>query len=102
LGSFVTVQKNSSDRLDFYIIDGQQRLTSLTLLLLAIYHIDNNRKSEIDRMIFTDTQGKEKTLILKQTQDDDDYLSQIISNNERFHKENANIINNYIFFSNFI
>ena len=104
LGSIIIKQLDvtSGSKKECFIIEGQQRLTSLTLLLLAIYHIDNNRKSEIDRMIFTDTQGKEKTLILKQIQKDEAYLSQIISNTERLHKENSNIINNYLFFYDFI
>lgn len=38
LGSYVLSRKDGKD----YIIDGQQRLTTLTLLFLAIYHLSND------------------------------------------------------------
>lgn len=37
-GSIVSVQSESGTMEEFLIIDGQQRLTTISLLLLAIYH----------------------------------------------------------------
>ena len=54
IGSIVYIAGNIStiDR-EFYIIDGQQRLTTLTLLFLAIYHVlkqDELTKDEASRI----------------------------------------------------
>ena len=38
-GSIVSVQSETGTMEEFLIIDGQQRLTTISLLLLAIYHL---------------------------------------------------------------
>jgi uncharacterized protein with ParB-like and HNH nuclease domain len=105
LGSFVIVQKDIKDPFNFYIIDGQQRLTSLTLLLLAIYHsnteIARGATPQIEKLIFSNISSSEKRLILKQIQKDDAYLYKIIQN-EEFHVDDSNILNNYTFFSKYV
>jgi len=102
LGSFVIVKKEAHE---FFIIDGQQRLTTITLLLLAIYNnnseIAKGHQAFIKRLIFSNIQESDKRLILKQIQKDDAFLSKII-NKEFTHNDNSNIINNYSFFSNYI
>lgn len=45
LGSFVVSRKDNID----YIIDGQQRLTTLTLLFLGIYHVSRSKGKEIQK-----------------------------------------------------
>jgi len=57
LGSIVISQKNGEN----FIIDGQQRLTSLTLLLIFIYNqpgISLEQKKEISNLVFSTKYGK--------------------------------------------
>lgn len=46
-GSIVSVQSESGTMEEFLIIDGQQRLTTISLLLLAIYHLLSSGKMVI-------------------------------------------------------
>ena len=56
LGSITLSQSNGS----LFIIDGQQRLTSITLLLIYIYHSieDDNQRSKISNLIFSEKFSK--------------------------------------------
>jgi uncharacterized protein with ParB-like and HNH nuclease domain len=56
-GSIVSVQNENGNMEEYLIIDGQQRLTTVSLLLLAIYHLLPERKS-----ISQDPQLTEKIL----------------------------------------
>ena len=53
LGSIVLTEKDRA------IIDGQQRLTSLTLLLIYLHHLQKDRKDTVDiqRLIFSEQYG---------------------------------------------
>ncbi len=57
LGSIILCEKNGNK----YIIDGQQRLTTITLLLIYLKnHLNNEKqKSKISNLIFSDVYGKE-------------------------------------------
>ena len=57
LGSIIISHKNSRN----YIIDGQQRLTTLTLLLIHLHHLQKNREDavhDIEKMIFSQKYGQ--------------------------------------------
>jgi hypothetical protein len=55
LGSIVINHENGKD----YLIDGQQRLTSLTLLLIYLYHLHNGQEEHgLGNMIFATKFGK--------------------------------------------
>lgn len=56
LGSIIISHKNNRN----YIIDGQQRLTSLTLLLIFLHRLQQGRPDEIDvkDLIFSEKYGK--------------------------------------------
>lgn len=43
-GSIVTEYISSGKNTEYYIIDGQQRLTTISLLLLAIYALIDDKK----------------------------------------------------------
>jgi len=58
LGTIITATENSQK----YIVDGQQRLTSLTLLLIYLHHLAQNGNQEIEdvsSMIHSSTFGKQ-------------------------------------------
>ena len=56
LGSIILVDKNSQT----FVIDGQQRLTSLTLLLIYVYRKfgKDNQKQNLLNLIYSDTYGE--------------------------------------------
>ena len=58
LGSIVISKKDETN--ERYIVDGQQRLTTLTLLLINLYRMSDNTedKSEIANLIFSEEFGK--------------------------------------------
>ena len=55
LGTIITVKEGNQN----YIVDGQQRLTTLTLLLIAIHHMRGNRQSiaDVSPLIFSESYG---------------------------------------------
>ena len=57
LGSIIISHKNNHN----YIIDGQQRLTTLTLLLIHLHNLQKNREDavhDIEKMIFSQKYGR--------------------------------------------
>lgn len=91
---------------ELVIIDGQQRLTTITLLYVALYHyaIDNNLEdlaSEIhDTVIINKYVDNEHKLKLKPTENNDKDLKALIYNTQIETKEHyaSNIITNYNYF----
>jgi len=67
LGSIVSIYHDDGDDLEYLIIDGQQRLTTLSLLLLALYKIIDN---EILESNITKEQIKDEYLINKYSKDE--------------------------------
>jgi len=110
IGSIVYIAGNIStiDR-EFYIIDGQQRLTTLTLLFLAIYHVlkqDELTKDEASRIydqyIINFYSKKEIKLKLIQSVDNGnlEILDKISKDkvDELTTYSNASMLKNYLFF----
>jgi len=67
LGSIVSIYHDDGEDLEYLIIDGQQRLTTLSLLLLAIYKIINNNLLQTN---VNKEQIKDEYLINKYSKDD--------------------------------
>lgn len=63
LGSIILNKKDVGDNVVFSIVDGQQRITSITLLLIHVFHIGMEKNIESDilsrikRMIYSDSWG---------------------------------------------
>jgi len=55
LGTIITVKENNQN----YIVDGQQRLTTLTLLLILIHHMRKGSSSiaDVSSLIFSENYG---------------------------------------------
>ena len=64
LGSVVISSRNGQK----FIIDGQQRLTSLTLLLIYLYNLQRgraeNERVDVDKLIYSEKYGKKSFLSL--------------------------------------
>ena len=105
-GAIVTSENDEGIKEDL-VIDGQQRLTTISLLLLAIYNNIRDRKLETldnklaDR-IYNDfladqyTDDIDKKLMLKLTEDDDYAYKALYTNSKNI--ENSNITINYRYF----
>ncbi|MFH1252074.1 MAG: DUF262 domain-containing protein [bacterium] len=95
LGSIILCEKNGNK----YIIDGQQRLTTVTLLLVFLKnHLSNEKqKVKISSLVFSDVYGKESFNI--DVEERKDCMNSLF-NNQSFDTTNAsesvqNIINRY-------
>ena len=96
LGSIILCEKNGNK----YIIDGQQRLTTVTLLLIFLKNHLNNEKQKvkISSLVFSDVYGKESFNI--DVEERKDCMNSLF-NNQSFDITNAsesvqNILNRYI------
>jgi uncharacterized protein with ParB-like and HNH nuclease domain len=67
LGSIVSIYHDDGDDLEYLIIDGQQRLTTLSLLLLALFKIIDNNELEAN---VTKEQIRDEYLINKYSKDE--------------------------------
>lgn len=81
LGSIVLIKKQTSAFSK--VVDGQQRLTTLTILLAALRHVieDNDLKGELSEYIYQKgkkTKGSEDTFRLKLREKDNDYFKSLI------------------------
>ena len=83
MGSIVVISKGDAT---MSIIDGQQRITSLTLLLIYLYHaIGISKGAILQNMIFSDSYGEKSFNI--QVQERKDCLDGLYNNNEYNPKE---------------
>ncbi len=105
-GSIVYVENDIGGCHEYVIIDGQQRLTTVSLLLLAIrnYIADNNIENGINGLKITEAYltdkyaAGEKKLKLKLVQGDDDAYDRLIENISPI--TNNNVTVNYEYFYN--
>jgi uncharacterized protein with ParB-like and HNH nuclease domain len=100
IGSIVSVYNEEGKHTEFMIIDGQQRLTTLSLLFLAISNSNYSSKEEKDKI-------KNEYLMDKYSEDKKLKLKLIKGDNEAFQKlfeekndliESSNITQNYLYF----
>lgn len=95
LGSIIICEKNG----DKYIIDGQQRLTTITLLVIYIRNIlsDEDQKSKLYSLIFSDTFGKKSFNI--DVEERNECMIELIKNNvpdiTNAQESIENIVNRY-------
>ncbi|MEN8435873.1 DUF262 domain-containing HNH endonuclease family protein [Clostridium septicum] len=108
LGSIVSIYHDDGDGQEYLVIDGQQRLTTISLLLLAIYNLIDSRKINTD---FKKEQLKEEYLVNKYSHDDkklrlkhikDDSIAfeRLFTNREEEFIQDSNITKNYKYFKN--
>ncbi len=94
---------NSASFNEFILIDGQQRITSILLLLLAIHNKlpnDDYNKQAIYNRYLTNSIGPEKRRVkLKQTENDEDIFDKIVQNQSLTEDEKkSKIFENYNYF----
>lgn len=106
LGTVVQVQQDEEGGLKHYVIvDGQQRMTSIYLLLKALYdNCDENDKEELRGLLFNDSashdfdkQDKNK-LKLKPIKTDNEQFIMLMSDHQEKMDRSSNIWINYDYF----
>lgn len=104
MGSIVYVSNSETESIDlkeYVIIDGQQRLTTITLFLKALYDVilDENLKEEIYETYLINKRLDEQNKIkLKPIKKDDESFRKLLKNDFDTIDKNSNIYKNYIFF----
>ena len=106
-GSIVSSYQPNGRCSEFLVIDGQQRLTTVSLLLLAMYHLLSQEKivSKTDALaqqIFEDYlvnkyQPRETRIKLKPVKNDREAFDKILENDGEYNRE-SNLTQNYLYF----
>lgn len=106
-GSIVSVYEPSGRNTEFLIIDGQQRLTTMSLLFLALYNLleekiiiseDESLKDQIYEDFLVDKyQPQEKRMKLKPIKNDQKAFSKLFNSKDDYIKD-SNLILNYSYF----
>lgn len=83
LGSIICINSatDSINEPKFEVVDGQQRLTTLSLFLAALYTILNEHKAELDDDQLSDVLQLKRKLVLKKTQSDIRVVPQVQGSN---------------------
>jgi len=105
LGSIVSIYHDDGDDREYLIIDGQQRLTTLSLLLLAIYKLIDegkvdgtiNKEQIRDEYLINKYSKDDKKIRLKPVKNDKKAFSSLFKLEEDY-LENTNITLNYLYF----
>lgn len=106
-GSIVSVYDPSGRNTEFLVIDGQQRLTTISLLMLAMYNLITEGKvipetDYLSQQIYEDYlvdkyQPKETRIKLKPVKNDSNAFSKLFEGNEE-HIADSNLTVNYNYF----
>ena len=106
-GSVVSVYEPSGKNIDFLVIDGQQRLTTVSLLLLAMYNLINSHiiipeQSSLGEEIYEEYlvdkhQPQEKRIKLKPVKNDRTAFGKLFGNKDEYIME-SNLTTNYKYF----
>lgn len=106
-GSIVSVYEPSGKNIEFLVIDGQQRLTTVSLLLLAMYNLiqkgvimpqDDMLATRIYEEFLVDKYQKQETHIkLKPVKNDKKAFGKLFDADDE-HVRSSNITNNYNYF----
>jgi uncharacterized protein with ParB-like and HNH nuclease domain len=105
-GSIVYLYNDDNDEngQEFMIIDGQQRITTLSLLMLALVHIqeETSRDGNLDINLIKNEYligkyNQKEKIKLKPVKNDAFALKALFDKNE-YHYNNSNVVTNYIFF----
>lgn len=106
-GSIVSVQSESGTMEEFLIIDGQQRLTTISLLLLAIYHLLSSGKMVsrdhqltdkiLKKYLIDEYEPEEKRIKLKPIKNDQKAFGILFDQDEEYMPD-SNLTINYRYF----
>ncbi|WGK68885.1 DUF262 domain-containing protein [Candidatus Haliotispira prima] len=107
LGSIVSIYHDDGDDREYLIIDGQQRLTTISLLLLAIYKlIDENKvvseisKEQIrDEYLINKYSKNDKKIRLKPVKNDKNAFSSLFKEEADYLRESNVTLNFYYFYN---
>ena len=82
LGSIICINSTTNTLLPkFEVVDGQQRLTTISLLLAALYDVLNSHRNELDEDQQSDVLQLKRKLVLKKTIQDMRVVPQVQGNN---------------------
>ena len=106
LGTIVTINDGYGK---YLVIDGQQRLTTITIFLLALSHYlrdkENPTEEEIQLqkvfkgyLIDEESISQETRIKLKPNKSDLEYFEKLFDEKKEIIENNSNIVNNYLFF----
>lgn len=107
-GTIVSIYNDGGRNREYLIIDGQQRITTVSLMLLAIYNIlkvdrlktDNIIKEKImNQYLINQYINDDRKLKLKPIKDDRAAFEKLFNDNEKYINE-SNITTNYKYFYN--
>lgn len=106
-GSLVSVYEPSGKNTEFLVIDGQQRLTTVSLLLLAMYNLIRDgvikpNDETLDKQIYEDFlvdkyQPKETRIKLKPVKNDQKAFGKLFDSSSEYISE-SNLTRNYTYF----
>jgi len=108
IGSIVSIYNNDKGNREYLIIDGQQRITTLSILLQAIYKgldggvfksQDDRLKEKIEDYLVNRHVEDDKRIRLKPIKDDAEAFSKLFGNKKHF-IDNSNITINFWYFYN--
>lgn len=109
-GSIVTSSANKGGKSDYLVIDGQQRITTISILFTAMVNLmksgtvvaeDKRLAEKIEKKFLVDEyQTEERKLRLKPIKDDCVSFDKLITNNPSEFVESSNITQNYHYFEN--
>lgn len=105
MGSIVSIYYDDGG-LQYLIIDGQQRITTLSVLLLSIYNLLDTGKIESsfnkeqikEEYLVNKYQKDEKKIRLKPIKEDNEAFLALFENDENHFIKNSNITENYNYF----